>query len=1651
MRGISRLRVVFAVLTGTLALTSIAPALAGVPETGEAPATQIIDSVEPARSSASTAPAASSPADASPSTTDENRVAMAPVVQSTLSIDLQAISATVAPAGQAAFRAIATTGADTTGTTFTATLPAGVTYDRTLGVTRDNEAATNTVTTGAGTVTWSNIASNTSTLPAGSTMEVLFVVNAPVLAGPFSLSVTVTGSGSPSASDSASASVTTSALTLELADSPFAVADSNETALIIPRVATIGVRAVNPTLSEISATINIGDGTTPGTFPGASGPDCASISGGMALLALEKHGAAGAASDAARSVAIPAGQSRTVFYSLCYPGEFFQRHSYVIWSDAPGSAPANGALMTQSNLSASSNKILSVAGGRSGDVITLTVDFNLGTIGAIGAAWVQPVGTYGFDPLVSRLRSAQVTLNGIPQPADRLYFVHLSGGVTGSATYTFDVIGFGNTTLSPYILAASGQPLKFTGNFGDSQTILTPPNLTAAKEQRNYPDGTFTTDPINVVAGDVIEYRLTITNTGEMVATNVDITDPVPLLTSYVAGSANEDGALAGANVEWLDRTIPGGSSLVLTFRVQVADTVPLTFQISNQAAATSDDGGNPQTNIVVANGQGVVDLSIGKTCPTAPVLGEQSTYVLSYSNSGSSDATGVAITDTLGAGQSYVAGSTTGAAEPGASGQVLTFSLGTVAAGASGQITFAVSVTAPGTLSNSATIAGDQSEADTADNAASCSVAVTEPDLAITKACPQAPVLGEQATYTLGFSNAGTAAAPGATITDTLGAGQTYVAGSASGDFEQVGVSGNQITFTLTDPLTPGASGQISFAVTVDAPGQLANAASISGSRQEVVTANNSATCSSTVLVADLYVSKACPQAGVFGESVSYTLSYGNAGTASSAATLTDTLSAGQSYTSGSASAAPSSVASNPDGTTTLVWSLGELAPGAAGQITFSAAVTGTTGISNAASISGSRQETDTADNASSCATDVTHPDLFITKSCPQTANPDEVVTHTLSFGNSGTATAIGVTITDMIGSGQTYVLSSASAPVQQNGQTLTFFVADIPAGASGQITYQVRVVGEQAAGEYTFSDSVTIAGTRQETDSSNNGASCSTTVTFTPDLAIAKATTATDVVPGSVITYSIVVTNPDATSSAPATDVIVTDQIPAETSFQACSGASCSFNNGTVTWMVGTVGVGQTVTLTLEVVVGIDVGCQICNAATVTSPADPDSPITSAAVCIGVLPQGDPSEATGSGEAFGLDATILGMRPVLPAPLTLPLAATGSTQTGPGADTNAGHVQDASVPGIAAADTFATTSTSNVSATMRTSHDTSTATVTNLNLLDGAITADVVRAVVQTDASESSAGLNALGSTFKNLRINGEQVNDVTPNKRVALEGPDGSTIGYAVLFEQMPETITPAGLKDGTYVANLTVNMIHAFVGVAHPLGEGPATEIIVAHASGHADFEQAERCSEGAARSVGGHSFSMRALAGDGVEILKGSSGPIPANGGSDRQNDEDLDSPLGTLDVSRSGTTGSIGPASEATAFDQVEGTDLLGGLITASLLESRAHSLAGAGTPSSDADGTRFADLLVGGVPVAHLPEPNTEVIDLPGVGFVILNEQSTSTGDGSTQITVTAIHVVVTVPGNPLGLAAGTEIWISQAHTAASFAPVPLNLLPTL
>jgi hypothetical protein len=73
-------------------------------------------------------------------------------------------------------------------------------------------------------------------------------------------------------------------------------------------------------------------------------------------------------------------------------------------------------------------------------------------------------------------------------------------------------------------------------------------------------------------------------------------------------------------------------------------------------------------------------------------------------------------------------------------------------------------------------------------------------------------------------------------------------------------------------------------------------------------------------------------------------------------------------------------------------------------------------------------------------------------------------------------------------------------------------------------------------------------------------------------------------------------------------------------------------------------------------------------------------------------------------------------------------------------------------------------------------------------------------------------------------------------------------------------------------------------------------------------------------------------------------------------------------------------------------------------------------------------------NLVVGGKPISGTPHANQK-ITLPGIGYVVLNQQTSHIGSNSARMTVIGIHVVVTQ--NSQQAKSGTQIEVSVANSS--------------
>lgn len=135
--------------------------------------------------------------------------------------------------------------------------------------------------------------------------------------------------------------------------------------------------------------------------------------------------------------------------------------------------------------------------------------------------------------------------------------------------------------------------------------------------------------------------------------------------------------------------------------------------------------------------------------------------------------------------------------------------------------------------------------------------------------------------------------------------------------------------------------------------------------------------------------------------------------------------------------------------------------------------------------------------------------------------------------------------------------------------------------------------------------------------------------------------------------------------------------------------------------------------------------------------------------------------------------------------------------------------------------------------------------------------------------------------------------------------------------------------------------------------------------------------------------------------------------LPSGGGLATADVDALAAPEISVDALTTMTSGATDiQASTAQSTAHLENVNVLNGLIRAETVIAATSSWV-SGTTGRNALGSSFTNLVISGVPqgsAEYVPAPNTRV-DLPGVGYVVLNEQIAS---GTAGITVNMIHVVL-------------------------------------
>jgi uncharacterized repeat protein (TIGR01451 family) len=795
----------------------------------------------------------------------------------------------------------------------------------------------------------------------------------------------------------------------------------------------------------------------------------------------------------------------------------------------------------------------------------------------------------------------------------------------GSATATVVVIPTIAGTITSTATVSSEQADSNTANNNVTvATSVVPPSADLAVTMSDSPD------PAGV--GSVLTYTVNVLNRGPVPATNVKLTNNLPITAAFVSATSSQGTFVnSGGTIIYSLGTLTNGGSAVVTIKVR-----PTTIgTISATSLIGSDEsdllpGNNVATAVTTVTPSADLALTLAAN-PQSVVVGSNITFSIAVTNRGPSAATGVTISGTL----------------PGAlvtnilsqgtfniNGGTFSATIGSLPSGASANLTIVITAPqAPQTVTMSASVSGSEGDPNLTNNTASASVSVATPFTSIIPAgsrltaesfSPANGVVdsGETVSVALSLRNGGNVNTTNVTATLLSGNGVTSPSGSqtygsliASGEavartfsFTAAATNGQTITAVLRVQDGTGPATNVNFTFTLPSSATFVNTNGInipdvgtaSPYPSQIVVSNLSGLVTKVtatlkninhtypddvdVLLVDPTGRKAILMSGSGGGNPlsNVTLTFD-----SDAATFisdTDQLVSGAFKPAAyfpnpvftNAPAGPYDALLQPfDGTSPNgTWSLYVVdhQGGDAGNIANGWSLTITTAAHPVNQVS----------------------DLSITSlSAPVSVMTGQAAAYVFAVTNNGPDTASGVVLNNVLPAGAEFV--SSSLAFSQVGSTVTCNLGDLAPGTSVTITNTIRPMIAQV-----LTNSAVVSATETDFNPANNSVVVLTGASL-PVADVGVSQTATSpAVTGHDLVYTLLITNagPDT-----ANNVIVTDKLPASASYVSATSSqgTSSVSNGIVTIQVGNFGPGNSALISITVTPNA-IG-SITNLATVTT----------------------------------------------------------------------------------------------------------------------------------------------------------------------------------------------------------------------------------------------------------------------------------------------------------------------------------------------------------------------------------------------------------------------------------------------------------------
>jgi uncharacterized repeat protein (TIGR01451 family) len=232
----------------------------------------------------------------------------------------------------------------------------------------------------------------------------------------------------------------------------------------------------------------------------------------------------------------------------------------------------------------------------------------------------------------------------------------------------------------------------------------------------------------------------------------------------------------------------------------------------------------------------------------------------------------------------------------------------------------------------------------------------------------------------------------------------------------------------------------------------------------------------------------------------------------------------------------------------------------------------------------------------------------LSLTKQASSsTIQQGQPLTYTIYYTNTGDQPLSYVWIWDDVDTDSASIIPASINPLSDPGETtdsrVAWYLDDV--GSSGQVTstgtlaFTILIDGDnQYLADHPLLVNHAFLGINPGSLPENVVLTSTVTTTIqVPVLTITKSDFPDPVLTGRLITYTLHYTN---SGSAPATNVLITDVVPSNATYQGCSGGStCGMSDGVVSWTLGTVpsGTNDTVRFFVLVSEALETGTLIRN----------------------------------------------------------------------------------------------------------------------------------------------------------------------------------------------------------------------------------------------------------------------------------------------------------------------------------------------------------------------------------------------------------------------------------------------------------------------